>query len=182
MINSKEAYLYFWFDKIQDWNFWKSINPVSTTKLYLYERKQIQDPKKINQLKKEIFRQQPSVIIAHSLGCHYLMNYINGQDLPSSVKNIYLINSETPYNFEITNPDLIKKLESDTLKIDNYFFSWDFTLMSSTLFTGVICSGIIGFSSPYINNHFKFIPSFGNWHTSLLESKWIKENLLHNKN
>ena len=170
----KDISLFSWYLKKQHFTFLQSINPWTSAKLYLQERDQIQSSVNIAKLESKLKADNPQIIVAHSLGCHYLLNYLNSKGLPSSVTRICLINSEAPHNLNVSNQQIIERIQAGSLVIDNYFFSWDLTLLSSTLLTGQFCGGILGSRSPHIRNHFKFIPSFSNWHNSMIENDWLK--------
>ena len=166
-----------WYLKKQHFTFLQSINPWTTAKLYLQEREQIQGQVNIAKLESKLKADNPQIIVAHSLGCHYLLNYLNSKGLPSSVTRICLINNAAPHTLDLSNQQIIERIQAGSLVIDNYFFFWDLTLLSSTLLTRQFCGGILGSRSPYIHNHFKFIPSFGNWHNTLIENDWLKSAL-----
>ena len=173
----RDTSLFSWFLKNQHFTFLQSVNPWTSAKLYLQERDQIQSSVNIAKLESKLKADNPQIIVAHSLGCHYLLNYLNSKQLPSSVTRICLINNAAPHNLDLLNEGIIERIQAGSLVIDNYFFFWDLTLLSSTLLTRQFCGGILGSRSPYIHNHFKFIPSFGNWHNTLIENDWLKSTL-----
>jgi hypothetical protein len=158
----------------------EAINPLTTIKIYLNERKYIDSEEAKTKLYNFIESANISVVIAHSLGGNYLIQTVNQLGLSESVKKVALLMSEMPNDYQITNPHIIDKIKKGSLAIENYYCFYDPTLLSSTIITRKLTAGNFGSKSEFINNYLYplTLSKFRDPHSSILRDKKFFERLM----
>lgn len=122
------------------------INPLAGLQTYLEEAQLIKGIEIQNRLYSELSLYQPKVVIAHSMGCQLLLNVINNNGLPDTVKYIVTINSDAPASAQIDNHRVVKRISNGSLKWIN-LYALDPTLASSTIINKELRAGLVGAKS-----------------------------------
>jgi hypothetical protein len=152
------------------------LNPLAGLSTYIKERELISGVKLQNRLYSELSRYTPMVVIAHSMGCHLLLNTINNNGLPDSIKYIVTINSDAPDDLDVTNTRVQKRLENGSLTWINLYAN-DPTLASSVIINaGKMRAGLFGTKSKLAIN--KPIAIHGN-HNFGFQSPVIREMIIN---
>jgi len=139
--------------KLQQWN------PRNYLTLYLQEKRLVRGQQALQRLDNFLKLHKPEIIVCHSLGTNYFLQYINKFLLLNSVKKIIFVTGGVERNFQITNTAVVKRIESNSLVWINYFCPWDNVLPFTSLFLSrKIAAGLFGTNNPYVKNEFVFLP------------------------
>ena len=76
LLQNGEAKLFWWAKCVDKLNFWESINPFKVFGTYQIDKKYIKTMSAQNKLGEFLGIQRPKIIIAHSVGCEYLLEYL----------------------------------------------------------------------------------------------------------
>lgn len=176
-IANNQAQVYYWSRVEKNYTFLQSLSPYVWHNIFQIERDYIETREAVYNLNVFLEREQPEIILAHSLGCHYLLNTINEYGAPTSVKQIYTLLPEFSYDKSpILHVQTIERLKENSLTWDNYHCLWDTTLISSMYSTKVIPAGVRSWRQAFIKNQFYIQNIFSNPHTNILcDRKFIKK-------
>jgi Alpha/beta hydrolase of unknown function (DUF900) len=130
----------------------ESLAPDFLLHQYRTEQKYVFSQEAFNSLNNFVRTENPTILVGHSMGCQYILNWLEQVKKAPSVQKIYLLQGDFDSNFEFSNPMIVDLIESDKLQIVNYFCRLDNTLMASCQINGNIRSGLIGSISKYIKN------------------------------
>jgi hypothetical protein len=156
--NNPDFYLFKWMSKH---NQKEKLNPKADLDSYYKEQKLILTEELQLRLYAELIKNNPKVIVSHSMGCELLINMINKYGLPASVNSIITINSDSPEDKEITNQEVVDCLINENLKFINLHSITDITLAASAVLNkNKLRAGQKGYSSLLIDN--RKINIFGN--------------------
>ncbi len=181
-ILNKQAKLFYWARIEKKYNFLQSCNPFVLSGIFRSELDYIQTREAVYNLHVFLENEQPDIVVAHSLGCHYLLNMINEYSLPKSVTSIYTLLSEFPYKKQLVDVNTLENLKNNELSWDNYHCFYDPTLISSMFISGQIPAGLRKWRQPFVKNHLYFeIPS-GNPHTHILRNRKFVNKFKQSRN
>jgi hypothetical protein len=140
-------------------------NPLNHLALYNQERAKAQTKETHAELAKMQRDSNPETIVCHSMGCHLLISYLKHNTLPTSVKNIVLIQADIPDDTLL--PDTIEKSICDKkLKILNLYCPWDQALLTTLPLHFKLKAGLTGYKNPLVQNIFFPLYKRSNLHTS----------------
>jgi len=170
-ISAGEAYPFLWaYPYPRSW--WKPYSLYHQLHLYYIERQRSETKELHSWLCQEIQEQQPSIIIAHSLGAHMLMSMMQMHSLPNSVKHIILVQADT---------HLLPSKNRD-ITIYNFYCWWDIALLSSTILHKKIPHGLRAVSVKGIQTHFQGLYKGWNLHQDIWRDTGYKEKIMRKIN
>ncbi len=126
-----------------------------------------------------IEKEQPEVIVAHSMGCYLVLGYLDKFDLPKSVKKIFLIQGDFDKKYELKNKAIIKRIENDDLRLINIFCPWDTTLIFSPFINKLVLpAGLVRMRNPYFVDVLFPLGNDLNLHNSSIQSSDLLDFVL----
>jgi len=128
-ITAGEAAVFYWGINRQV-NLWQILNPFFLRDHYEDEKILAQATETFERLRVFLEQAQPTKIVCHSMGGFLLNQYCKKFSLPSSVKKIFLVQSDLSIKDKINFP-------VDDLSVYNIFCPWDPTLLISWLYNRV---------------------------------------------
>lgn len=173
-IESGEVVAFRW-DIKEEASFFQTLNPFYSWGVYRQERAIAEDVNTYRRLGEFLSREQPEIIVCHSMGCFLFFEYLKRERLPASVKHIVFNQADLPcFGLEFSS-DVVKRVHSGDLLITNMFCFWDPTLWCAVLLKRSLLAGLIGLRSPLIQN--KFFPLLKpiNLHTAAIRSKRFRD-------
>jgi hypothetical protein len=180
LLLNKQAKLYYWAQIETQLNFIQCFNPFAFAEIFRAERNYINTREAVYALHTFLEKEQPEIIVSHSLGCHYLLNCINEYSLPQSCKSIVTLLPEFHHGKHISDIQTIEKLKHNELDWHNYYCPWDPTLLSSIYVSGLTAGGTFRWSQPFIHNHFYIQYPWGNLHTQILRNRRFIHRFIEN--
>jgi hypothetical protein len=178
LLDTHQVMLFRWHHLQTKLTFWECLNPKTVAGVYLKEREYIQSTQAIEELHNILIKEKPQKIIAHSLGCEYLLRTINEYGLENSTTHIITLMSDAPEDFELTKPEVITRFKENKLHWFNYYCQWDQALISSWAVNKVKPAGLVGVQSEYATNIFYPLKGKFNLHTTIIEDPVLREKLL----
>jgi hypothetical protein len=88
-------------------------------------------------------KEKPAVVVCHSMGCFLLNEYLKENSLPSSVKNIVMVQSDLP---------VTAKANGRAPAVYNLYCPWDPTLLISLMNSEVLRAGQTSWRQPHVRN------------------------------
>jgi hypothetical protein len=164
LINHEEAGVFRW-DEPRQFSFWELFNPFEHLKLYDREKAKSQSSNTHKNLKTFLYQENPEVIVCHSMGCSLLLNYLDTNPLPNSVRHIVFVQGNTSQSRKLPE-SLQTQLVSKHLHLTNLFCPWDQALWSLVLTKHVVPAGLFGFNNPFVQNRLFPLYRRLNLHTS----------------
>ncbi len=159
--------------------FFQQLNPRSYIDTYFQEKNIAHSKQAQQKLNDFLSLQNPEIIVCHSRGTDYFLQYINNFPLGKSVKKIVFVMGGVQRDFEITNLEVLQRIKNKTLTWSNYFCPWDNVLLFTSLFLNRnIAAGLFGTSNPYVTNHFFPLPMSLNPHMKVVNDKYLIEEIL----
>ena len=144
---------------------WELLNPFLFDKLYLEESNLVHSDKLQSELHHFFEEQQPSVIVAHSMGCLLLQLYLEKFTVPSSVKSIVLVQSDLPASVSLRT----------TIPIYHLYCPWDPTLLVSSTINKTMRAGLQPTKQPGVKDILFPLKQLPNLHTSsICDKKLVK--------
>lgn len=179
LIKEKNAFIFRWNDDFKA----LKIKDFTAIEKYidLYKREKIKSLAESTQktLDEFIKKNNPEIIVCHSMGCFLLLNYLEKYELSNSVKKIFLVQGDFDKKHKIINPEIIKRIEENKLRIVNVYCPWDTTLMLSPLVNKLIVpAGLNRMRNPYIVDVLFPLTNNMNLHNSSIKSKDLLDFVL----
>lgn len=178
-IESGNAKAFRW-DLKESASFFQSLNPFYTWSIYRREKRVASDVETYHRLHDFLTREQPEILICHSMGCFLFLEYLKHEKLPTSVRRVVLNQADIPAG-SMTLPHAIKdRVQTGTLHFINTFCFWDPTLWLSAIMSVSIKAGLIGLKNPFVQN--RLFPLYRPWnlHMSALRDARFRD-LVHSK-
>jgi hypothetical protein len=122
-MESGEAAVFHWGIE-QQVNFFQLINPVFLFRHYEKEKKLAQSTEVLESLHQFLIKNQPEIIVAHSMGVFLLNNYLQKFALPESIKKIVWVQSD----------DSRQRKINLSVSVCNLYCPWDPTLLVSSIY------------------------------------------------
>jgi hypothetical protein len=165
---SKGQSVLFRWGKERNYSFWEILNPFEYLRLYRNEKQLAQHPQTFENLALDLAKYQPETIICHSMGGFLFQQFSLTNSLPTSVKQILLIQADMSRSVKIPT-------SWEQLIVKNVWCFWDQALWESVLVNRYIPAGLFGIKSIYIQNI--FIPLYRtlNLHESPLNDPKLLE-------
>lgn len=168
---------------IFDWSiknelkFYHLINPFNYIKIYLKEKQRASDKNLLLEFKNYLFNSNSEVLLIHSLGNLLLFEYLKKYNLPKSIKYIISLQADIANNFEISNEDLLLRMEKNQTKWINYYFPFDPALLISMVINSYLPLGLVAKKNNlFINKKFISFKNI-NIHKSALSDLDFKKEL-----
>jgi hypothetical protein len=178
MIDSGEAVLYNWHYINEEFNLFRTFNPVEFHGQYAAEQKYCNSIEAWQNLNRFLLSEQPKKIVCHSMGCFLILNAINALGLPKSVKSIYLAQGDFDCNFQITNREVLERISDGDLTIYNYYCPWDQMLLLSSAANFRTPAGLVGAKQKQITNKlFASTNTINFHHATVCSQKFLLEVL-----
>jgi hypothetical protein len=154
-IDDGSAYLFRWGNRI-DLSFLQSINPLSYRRVYEEEKSTALSGSTLRELKLKLSEYNPEVLVTHSMGSLMITRYLNEVgSLPSSVRKIVFVQSDTGIRDQIQNNSIISRVSDGDLELIHLYCPWDVTLWLSAIYNKRIPDGLRRRnSSQFRNKHF----------------------------
>lgn len=166
-LDSGEAVVYRW-SEFCEMPLSQTFNPKNHLNIYLRERHKAELDTTHLDLQRFLKQHQPEIIVAHSLGTELLLNQLERNTLPVSVKRIVFHQGDLPFDRSIPEK------ASQSIEWINTFAPWDYTLAMSSLFHRKPRGGQIGWKQPKVTN--RLFASFKHPHlhvSGLRDSKFL---------
>lgn len=168
----------FRWGKSFDLSILECVNPWKYFQLYRDEEALAESAETHAALFALITETKSSTIICHSLGCRLMIGIMNDVGLPSCVSKIVLLQGDVPTSIRIKNAEIKHRLIDTSLIIENYYCSWDQSLLASSLIHRTSRIGLTGWNEPGVKNIFYPLLKPVNLHTSpLRDEKFLREML-----
>jgi len=151
-IDNESVKLYRWHYINEKYSFFDTLNLLKFSQLYFEERKYCSNPQALENMREYLGKEQPEILLGHSLGAFQIFNYLNKYDLPDSVKKVVFVQGAFPSHEEIENPKILDKIKTKKLEILNYHSVFDQMLWTYTLAHFHTPGGLYGSKSKYIKN------------------------------
>lgn len=179
-IDSGEGKLFVWSPVAAKYSFLQSLFVYHPTENYAYERGYIQTDEAIERLENFLEGENFEVVITHSLGSYFLINYINKKGLPLGVTRIYTLASDAPRNLEISNQEVVQRFKAKNLIWENYHCFYDQALLGSVLANRKIPSGLLGTNSKFATNIYRplGLKTFPNLHQEIVNDRDLIRKLV----
>jgi len=178
LVDVGEAVLYGWHYVNEEFDLVKSLNPFEFRRQYFTEKAYCSTKVAWQKLDGFLKLQQSEKIVCHSMGCYLLLHTINAHGLPDAVKSIYLAQGDFDRDFKITNPEILARISSGTLKIYNYHCTWDQMLALSVGTNGKVPAGLAGAKEKYfINRLFPSSKTLNVHHATVSSDRFLAEVL-----
>lgn len=156
-------------------SFWRALSPLTYLNVYRREQAQIHSETTHEALKAFLQREQPRVIVCHSMGCALLLSFLARHALPASVRHVVFVQADIPGNTVLPSVE--------NVAWHNLYCPWDPTLLASTVLHASLRGGLCGLGDAQavnrltpllgINPHVASIndPSIEKWACSQLRGK-----------
>ncbi|SRR5258708_6783410 len=160
--------------------FFQQLNPKSYIDIYFQEKNLAHSKQTLRKLHDFLLLQYPEIIVCHSRGADYFLQYVNNFPLGKSVKKIVFVMGGVQRDFQITNLDVLQRIKNKKLVWINYFCPWDNVLPFTSLFLNKkIAAGLFGTSNPYVVNRFFLLYMSFNPHMKVINDKRFIDEILH---
>lgn len=167
LIACGEAVVFSWGIK-KPVGLWQILNPFFWRGIYEKEKILSQVVTTHQQFCEFLFHEQPEIIVAHSMGCYLLNEYLNKNFLPPSVKKIVFVQA-----------DLSNKIKLNfSLPILNLYCPWDPTLWLSVLYNRAWRGGLSPINNSLVKNVFLPLWRLPNLHNGILRTRHLKKIVL----
>lgn len=176
-VSFKEAFVFHW-GKFVDLPLILAMNPLSYLRLYREEESLALAKETQRQLFETIERLGAEQIIAHSMGARLLIEMMNDLGIPNSISSIIFLQADIDEGQRITNQNILDRIESKTLIIQNYHCFWDPTLLLSSIIHKKHRAGIRGWTQGGVQNIFSPLTRLPNLHTSHLHDRELADQLM----
>lgn len=169
-IIANEAKVFFWFTLSKDKKI-QNFNPLFHLSLYLSERERAKNYKTLENFNNFLLQNSITHIVAHSLGCYLVMNYLQFFELPDFVHRISFIQADFSQDDFLISSSLQKRLFTKKMYWVNYYCPWDNALICSFTIHHTPPVGLVGWKSEFIIN--KLFPLWKriNLHTSSINDE-----------
>ncbi len=141
------------------------LNPFYIYRHYKLERAMALDEATHEQLQIELEQMQPEVIVCHSMGCVLLQAHLLAFKLPSSVRAIVFVQSDSEFGARV----------DVSVPVYNLYCPWDPTLIASSLTRGQWCAGLRPMKSRGTHNRLFPLYRLPNLHTSSIRGAQLKQ-------
>jgi hypothetical protein len=172
LISRGEAKAFRW--DIKERAGWRSFNPFYSLRIYRRERALVEKQETHEALSYFLEREQPEIIVCHSMGCYLLLKYFEKNLLPTSVHTILFTQADVdPKEFVL--PQVYENAIRDKrLRFINSYCLWDPTLIISALVSASSRMGLRPLVSSLVESHFFPLLKLWNLHTSAIrDSKFV---------
>jgi hypothetical protein len=139
------------------WKVGQYLNPFEHLKLFNNEKKKIENAEMMANLAILLAQKKYKTIVAHSLGCYLLLEYLKTHDLPPSVQKILFVQACVPKKYKISESTKSKLKHLKTL---NLWCPWDNALLAYFLTSGNLTHGLTGFSKQHLAIQNRFFPLY----------------------
>jgi Serine hydrolase len=171
MLRSGQAKAFNWRIS-KKFNILQTLNPLNSLQHYFQERSKSKQMQYHDQLDKIMKEYQPDTVVCHSMGCLFLLNFLERNTLSKSVTEI--IFSQADIDKQHVIPLNLQALfEKNEVNLINYYCFWDNALLSSSIVNFSIRSGQVGWwpknqNGKIANKFYPLYPIKGNFnlHTS----------------
>ena len=141
------------------------LNPVVQWRFYRDELASALSADTQERLRDFLERENPSVIVVHSMGATLLHAYARRHGLPSSVRHVVMVQADLPRGTDLSAfPDA-----------HNLYCPWDPTLLVSSLLSWRRRTGLGPVSGSNVTNHLLPAYRLPNLHTSALRDRRLRE-------
>lgn len=168
-IESGNAKTFRW-DLKENASFFQSLNPFYTWRIYRREKKIAHDPDTYRRMAKLLLREQPEIILCHSMGCFLFLEYLKHQKLPASVRHVIFNQADIPASGTRFPAEIEAGIHKKSLLITNTYCPWDPTLWCSAFMTKSIKAGLVGLKHPFIQSCLFPLLKPINLHTAAIRS------------
>lgn len=159
---SKEVSLFSWYQE-EKHSLSYYLNPVFHLRVYKKERHAGATDSVLSSLKDFLSKEQPEILVCHSLGAFVFLQYLKKYKAPQSLRRVVFVQADFT-----SQANLPKHTQFSYL---NLYCPWDPALIISWMIHGQRPAGLIGWKQPQITN--KLLPLSGSWnlHNSNIEKK-----------
>jgi hypothetical protein len=179
LINKGEASVFRWHDRFNASKIKDFLTIEKYIDLYKREKQKAVSPELQKKLYQTIEKENPEIIVCHSMGCYLLLNYLEKYTLNPSVKKIFLVQGDFDKKYKIQNPDILNRIEKNTLRIINVYCPWDTTLITSPFVNNFTWpAGLNRMRNPYIVDVLFPLGNSLNLHNSSLKSRDLLDFVL----
>lgn len=169
-LKSGQAKVFDWAIRVKR-NFWSLYNPVTQIRLYYKEKKKAEYKSLQSQLWQNLQKDNPEIVICHSLGCQLFLNTIKNFGSLESIKKVIFVFADLPNN---------QKLENLKTELINFYCYWDNALLASSLLNLYLPLGLLGAKDTEVKNVFYKLTKGPNLHQQIWRDNNFKMNLLKN--
>ncbi len=155
------------------------VNPIAYYRLYRNEESLAASQTTQHDLYQRMVDENPSTLIAHSLGCRLLLNTVNSLDLPPSVERIVFLQADFSRSECIEHAGALDRLANQSLTLENYHCIWDPSLATSAILHRTPRAGMLPWPQAHVHNHFFPLLRPINLHTSPLRDRAFLRSLIH---
>lgn len=155
-------------------SFFQSLNPFYTWNIYRREKRMASDKETYQRLRDFLMREQPEVVICHSMGCFLFLEYLKHQQLPTSVRRVLFNQADIPSTPTIP-PTVEERIRSSSLSLANTYCPWDPTLWLSSIVSVSVKAGLVGVRHSFVQN--RLFPLYRPWnlHMSALRDPGFRD-------
>lgn len=156
LVENEVAEAFSWSQK-SVWKVRQYLNPFEHLKLFNKEKRKIENGEMMQDLADFIHQKKYKTIVAHSLGCYLVLEYLKNHDLPPSVQKIVFVQACVPKKYKISETTKSKLKHLKTL---NLWCPWDNALVAYFLVSGNLTHGLTGFNGRNLPIQNKFFPLY----------------------
>lgn len=175
-IRQKQAIV---FDWAMDWqvNCFDYLGSKNFHKLYFKEREKATDDNTLETLNRLITKQNPNLILAHSMGCFLLLNHFCKYQVNPNLTKICLVQADINQDYFLSK-FLQERVIKKQLEIINLYCWWDPALIYSSVLHKKLRAGLIGWRQVGIKNKFLPLLDLPNPHEGILSNRKLVKILL----
>ncbi|MDQ3099238.1 MAG: hypothetical protein M3Q44_05820 [bacterium] len=178
-VKTKEAAVFKWYVEEDFPNLEYLYNVARQLKVYKKEHQLARSHELRVRFGEFLELEKPQVVVAFSLGSMLAFTYFELFGVPGFVHTLVTVQADLPDNFKFTNPDIIKRFESKSLRWINFYCPWDMLLPFSIIVNKAVPSGIRGSKNKYAEN--RLFPLLGKWniHTGSINDAKFRDAVVN---
>ncbi len=177
LIAAGEAVRFEWYN-LYNHNLQQTLSLEANKYIYFQEKSKARDPQTLKELHHFLMEHQPEIIVAFSMGCYLLDNYIKKYSLPECVNNVSFVQADLSFDFDIKDRLVIDRIKIESLVWQNFWCFWDPALSISTFLNKKKRLGLVKSNSRYIKNYFFPLYRHPNLHVSSISDPDLVDKIL----
>lgn len=145
------AQVFYWDTKYK-LSILETLNIFNQFKIYREEREKATRQETLEAFHQMVLDFQPEILVFHSLGVYLFWQYQFRYEIPAFVKKIVWVQGDLGRTIQLTNSQLVKRIEQKEVQLINCFCPWDYTLPFSGILNRQIPVGLLGSKAKNISN------------------------------